>query len=223
MIERVKEKLEKLTPSRRGRLATLLVTGSLAITGCGGSSSSAPVEKPVKADPMEKSLNDYGDAVNYKRRARVAMNTCVAWENISGGITVTQNPGVATAKYGNQDYSYFVWSYPDSDKRSPLIQQMDGAQTLVTDKGVVYGGGPDGTILTIDLENQKGYLAHATTRKLSDKPTFADNGQVYFEDVQTGQPVMNTVVTDRPLTIKNQFEVCDELSRGEVVNALEIR
>lgn len=208
MFEKTRLSGEKL--ARKSNLAKVGVAGALVLAGCG--EASEPEQQAIQAEnPASKSLIQYRDRVNFNKKARVVLNSCVAWGNVSGGITVTQNPGVDTARSGGDTHSYFVFSYPDSDKKFPLLQQMNGPQARVTENGAVYGGGPSGSLLTIDLKKQKGYLAHATHRKLSDKPTFANNGQIYFEDAQTGQPVMNTVITDGPFTDKRVNVVCDAL------------
>ncbi|HET7672991.1 MAG TPA: hypothetical protein VFK11_00570 [Candidatus Saccharimonadales bacterium] len=218
MIEKVKSKFEKV--ARKGNLATLGAVGALMLAGC-GETSSQPAEQPAPVEnPMTKSLNDYRDRVNFGKKARVVLNSCVAWSNQADAITVTQNPGIDTVRYDGQTYSYFVWSYADDDKKFPRIQQMDGAQAKVTENGAVYGGGPYGAILQIDLEKQKGYLAHATNRALDEKPTFADNGQIYHTDAETGVPVMNTVITEGPLTENRVNEVCTELDEGKFVEHL---
>jgi hypothetical protein len=215
MFEKIRLSAEKL--ARKGNLAKIGVVGALVLAGCG--EASEPEQQAVQAeDPAAESLNQYRDRVNFNKKAHVVLNTCVAWGNVSGGITVTQNPGVDTVRSGGDTYSYFVFSYPDSDKKFPLLQQMNGPQAKVTENGAVYGGGPSGSLLTIDLEKQKGYLAHATNRKLSDKPTFANNDQIYFEDAQTGQPVMNTVITDGPFTDKRVNAVCDALRQHAPVD-----
>jgi hypothetical protein len=211
MIERERPRIEKFV--RKSGLAKVGVVAALMLAGCG--EPSEPTQQPTQPEnPSAESLNDYRDRVNFNKKARVVLNSCVAWGNVSGGITVTQNPGIDTVRSGGGTYSYFVFSHPDTDKKFPLIQQMNGPQAKVTENGAVYGGGPSGTLLTVDLEKQEGYLAHAVNRKLSDKPTFADNGQVYHTDAQTGAPVMNTAITDGPFTDERVNAVCGALAEG---------
>lgn len=218
MIEKAKPKFEKFL--KKGNLAKLGVVGALMLAGC-GEASSQPAEQPVQAEnPLTKSLNDYRDRVNFGKKARVVLNSCVAWSNVDGGITVTQNPGIDTIRSPQGTYSYFVWSYADDDKKFPRIQQMNGAQARVTENGAVYGGGPSGSILQIDLEKQEGYLAHATNRALADKLTFADNGQIYHTDAATEEPVMNTAITEGPFTPERVNEVCSDLEQGKFVPRL---
>lgn len=218
-FEKAKSSVEKVLKSKN--LAKVGVVGALMLAGC-GESSSEPAQRPVQTEnPMTKSLNEYRDRVNFGKKARVVLNTCVAWGNVGGGMTVTQNPGIDTIRSPQETYSYFVWSYADNDKKFPRIQQMNGPQAKVVENGTVYGGGPSGSILHVDLEKLKsGYLAHATNRTLADKPTFADNGQAYHTDAETGVPVMNTAVTEGPFTDKNVTEVCSELEDGKFVERL---
>ncbi len=214
-FEKAKSGAEKIL--KNGGLAKAGVVGALMLAGCGEASELA--QQPLKAEnPLSQSLNDYRDRVNLSKKARVVLNTCVAWGNVSGGITVTRNPGIDTVRSTEGTYSYFVFAYPDNDKKFPLIQQNNGPQARVTENGDVYGGGPSGSLLTIDLEKQKGYLAHATNRALADQPTFADNGQVYHTDAQTGVPVMNTAITDGPFTDKRVNSVCDALKTGAPID-----
>ena len=189
------------------------VVSALILAGCG--ESSEPAQQSIQAEtPLSKSLDDYRDKVNFNKKARVALNSCVAWGNVSGGITVTQNPGIDTVRSGGETYSYFVFSYPDSDKKFPLIQQNNGPQAKVAENGAVYGGGPSGSMLQVDLEKQKGYLAHASNRRLAEDPTFADNGQIYHAVAETGVPVMNTAITDGPFTDKRVNALCADLAAG---------
>jgi hypothetical protein len=221
MFEKTKTRLEKV--ATKGNMAKLLVAGSLAVTGCADSEKPAPPAAVVKPkEPLAESLNNYRDGVNFGRKARVVLNSCVAWQNATG-ITVTQNPGVDTVKLKEGDYSYFVFSAADSDKQFPLIQQMNGPQALVTKDGQVFGGGPAGTILNVDLEKQKGYLAHATERKIAPKPTFADNGQIYHTDAATGEPLMNTAVVEGPYTDERVTAVCDALRAAAPIASLRLR
>lgn len=208
----------------KGNVAKLLVAGvagSFALTGCGGGEHTAA---DTPADPMAASMNAYRNDIFFNRKAEIAMDACAGWENESGGITVVENPGVATADapgVRGQNYAYFVWSFPDTDGKPPLIQQMDGPETYVDPQGRVFGGGPSGSILTINLERAKSGFANATQRALKKRPVTGHNGQVYYEDAKTGQPVMNTVLTHGPLTSQRVNDVCRELAHDQKVKAAQ--
>lgn len=201
--------------------ATAAVIGGMLLSDCGGSAKNQPSEAPANTDPIAYSLRQYRDDVYFHRRARVAMNTCVAWSNVSGGITVVENPGVSVEPLTSPEdrsHAFFVFDYPDTDGKPPLLQQMNGPQTYVDDKNRVFGGGPSGTILSLELDKSKSYFAYVTERALGRKPMHANNGQVYYSDKQTGEPVMNTVFTNGPFNSDHVNKVCDQLRQGRAVN-----
>ncbi len=204
---------------RNKLVATAAVIGGLLVSGCGEEEPTA--QRPVaEVDPVAASLKQYRDDVNYRRHARVAMNTCAGWQNISGGVTIVENPGIVTAQTPEGPYSYLIFSVPDSDQKPPALQQMNGPQIYVDEKNRVFGGGPYAVKLSIDLEKSDSYYAHATERALTQKPTEADNGQIYFRDQETGVHLMNSIVTDGPFSDERVWQACQALGKDQPVASL---
>ncbi len=202
-------------------LAITAVVGSLLLSGCGGDTETDAGPQVVSnIDPVSASLNEYRDDVFYHRHARVALNACAGWQNVSGGITVVENPGVVTTQTAEGKYSYLVFSITDSDKKPPHLQQMNGPQVLVDDKNRVFGGGPYNVNLSVDIGKAGSYYAHATERALSQHLISAKNGQEYFEDAQTGAPVINSIITDGPFKDKRVWNICEKLGKDEPVPSL---
>lgn len=200
-------------------IATATVIGGLLVSGCGGSAGKTTEEQATNPgqELVSSSLNQYRDDVYYRRHARVVMDACASWQNVSGGITVVENPGVVTTHTTKGDYSYLVFSIPDSDRKPPLLQQMNGPQVLADKEGRVFGGGPYNVSLNIDLEKSDSNYAYVTRHRLSQHPTRADNGQIYFEDAQSGVPLINSVVTEGPFNQERILQVCHALERNEPV------
>src|SRR3989344_5498227 len=128
--------------------------------------------------PMQESLNSFRNRVLMKHQARILMSACVAWPNISRGITVTWNPGVGEVPVNGENESYFIFS-THNKKYKPSWGPLNGP----------FLGSPEAMVLVFQpTRSIKGGLL----RYLSTKEIRSKSGRSFYKDRQTGQPVMNS-------------------------------
>ena len=189
-------------------LTPIAIAGALFAAGCGREHSpkvkavttpeqeqTQPQDNAASSDPSIKALQEsmkiYRERVAKRHRAQVLLGSCVAWEN-STGITVTLNPGILLTKTGEL---YYIFSAYDEHYQPPIIQ-MDGPQVV--------------NAMTLAFK-PKNHTTGGSDRKLSHNAVHDNNDQIYYEDQQSGEPVMNTALDRGPLTESNVAEICNDL------------
>jgi hypothetical protein len=160
----------------------------------------------------DATLQAYRQAVGRKHEAAVALGVCVGWQN-SVGITVTLNPGLAsgTAKDGSK-LDFFAFSAVDPVTNYYVI--MNGPEQLTVDGKSTRTDNLDAYIYDHDEEAAQNQM-HKFTKVL----THDKNGQWYYTDAQTGEPLIDTVVTTGELTFDHLKQECNALRNHDDVHA----
>jgi hypothetical protein len=160
----------------------------------------------------DATLKAYRQAVSQKHEAAVALGICVGWEN-SVGITVTLNPGLASgsAKDGST-LDFFAFSAIDPTTNYYVImngpeQLTVNGKTTQTDKLAAY-------IYNRDEEMAQNQIHQFSKELIHDK-----NDQWYYVDAQSGEPLIDTVVTAGELTFDHLKQECDALRNHTNVKA----
>ncbi len=149
--------------------------------------------------PMQKTLNEFRNDVLLKHQARIMLGTCVAWPNDGAGTTVTLNPGLAES--GGDEF--YIFSFHDPRYR-PDWGPLNGPELLSADADLV--------IMTTDIA-----IDAKHPRKLSSREMEDSTGQRYFEDLKTKQPVMDTVLVPRRLSMSGITAVCAMLKNHKPI------
>jgi hypothetical protein len=205
-------KMRRFPENKRdgGRLvATAAVIAGLMMSGCGGESEQAPVSAQGQAaelppthtgNPSLDSINGFRRRILTAHRAKIFLNTCVAWPSESG-MTVTYNPGVASLKVGSKQEQYYVFEATDSRTATGVIE-MNGlgirdpnALPVIMPRPVADKGAPEGMR---DI-------------KLSSKPVTDKNDQLAYLDTATGQPVLDTAIVAVPPNPSIAINDCKDL------------
>jgi hypothetical protein len=125
------------------------------------------------------------------------LGACVAWDSAAapGNVTVTLNPGVANVDYGKGPEPYYVFSFYDERYNPPLIPN----------------NGPSASdSLTLAFKPSE-RIKGGVVRELTSEGFHDSNGQIYYKDIQSGEPVMNTIVLPGTLDASFVSGVCDKL------------
>ncbi|MBI2009122.1 hypothetical protein HYS84_01780 [Candidatus Saccharibacteria bacterium] len=195
----------------RPKEALAITSASMLLAaGCGGNHNSASQEAtrstatteeqaPDPTQLMIESLNSFRNRVLFQHKApEILLGSCVAWGNVAGGITVTLNPGIGKVDINGEKRSFFVFSTHDPRYKhdwGPLNGPEVGSpevMTLVFMPRIV----PKGSI---------------EDRKISKQEKSDRVSQRYFVDIQTHEPVMDTVLAEGPLTTSRVARICDAL------------
>lgn len=187
----------------------LVAAVALFAGGCGGDhqpttavqtagiEQTQPAPTVTERDPATQayldSLNRFRRRILEKHKARILLSACVAWPNSVGGLTVTLNPGVATAEVARQKVDYYIFSVQDESAPLPAWP-MNGPSLN------------DGQAMTLVFQPEE-KIKGGLDRTLS-KAAVHQDGQVYYRDTQTGEPVIDTKLTSGPFTPKHVGEVC---------------
>lgn len=211
----------------RPRRQALIGAGLLLLSACSATKSgngiAAPKVVPNQAPPssssfetkFDRALERYGVDLNEKGIARIAMNTCVAWTNTSGGLTVTYNPGYLM--FGGKsrqhaDILVFGSGVLTQGYPKPSLRVSDGPGNYV-----------DGQKRSNDIRTQVFKLFYTglgdadvkhrvSMRHVSADLTVDSDGQDgYYHDQQTGQPVIRTELIEGQLDFATLKPVCNDL------------
>jgi hypothetical protein len=194
-----------------------VVIAALMIAGCGKDSSSSGPEKlqpvqlntktaelpPTNTDnPSLNSINRFRKDILTQHQARIFLGDCVTWLN-GDGFTVTLNPGVGSVKTpAGKNERYYVFEAPDQDTVTGLIEMngptLNNPHVFNTVMPTSSIGRPPEGIQRISLS--------------AEPVVDAGNGQRYFEDTQTGLPVMDTALIPETYNIQQAaINACEAL------------
>ncbi len=182
------------------RLVPILAAGAL-FSGVGAETPGTALAQETKADtaelnPTQRTLNDYRNRLILKHQARVLLDTCVAWNNAEGGTTVTWNPGVALegSIIDKENRSFYIFSTHDPRYKptwgplnGPPISSKEASLFIFKPKHKIKGG---------------------VDRRISKNEYKGKNGTRYYRDIQTGEPVINTLLYPELLDHGEIAEVC---------------
>ena len=191
----------------------------LLTTGCSNEENSAKSDRVPRTEPtqpmpylspyekwrvaMQESLNRFRNEVLTNHQAKIVLGACVAWENDTGGTTVTLNPGIGEFSSDTEKYDYLIFS-AHNPKYNPDWGPLNGPE--IGSESVI-------TLVFMPDKPVKGGL----NRILSDKELETKNGQRHYTDTQTGEPVMNTALAKGPFTSEFVGDVCDALRYDEPI------
>lgn len=206
----------------RIREALAPIAAASLLAGCGShvahsNESLAPAAKevattPAQLDPsiqqandIEKTLNTFRNRVLFRHQARIALGMCVAWPTTlpdgRPGTTVTLNPGVA----GLKQQEFYVFSTHDTHYR-PTWGPLNGPEFLSPEAEVV--------IMTRGL-----VIDAKSERSLSFAESHDEvNKSGYYSEVNTGQPVMDTILLPGEVAGSGLKRVCLELKSKKKIN-----
>ncbi len=186
--------------------ATLGLTALVAANANKEESSPAPAKyaeltNTDAGDSSLDSINRFRRQVLVQDKARVMLNTCVAWPSMSGGLTVTLNPGLGLTEdpKGFMDF-YYVFSARDKRSNSGLVE-MNGpsVQSPVTS-------------INMAPSNNGINVNEVKTIALSPDPVAGPNGQLSYQEAKTHVPVLDTVIVSGPDTAAHAKSICEDLA-----------
>lgn len=196
-------------PKKLNQFIAGAAVGVMAMTGCQQSGKTtektttvAPTTEATPSDPIKAALDSFRDDFYQKRRAKVMMGFCMGWQNLAGKITVTSNPGLISWKDNGEDFTAPVFSFGDRSKAEGDVTLLNGPENYEAMITLMY---PTDEIKSRKLE-----------RVISDELK-QEHGQIYHTDIDSGQPVIDTVITEGPLTNERVGVVCNALRSGQVI------
>lgn len=132
-----------------------------------------------------------------RHNAQIFMGACVAWPNATGGLTVTLDPGLVSIGSGQSEQNYLIFTGREGDRSKTTLIPMNGPAV------------GDQEVLTLAFRPKN--IAGGLSRELSPGVIHDGNGQAYYEDMQTGLPVLDTALVNGPTSANFVASACDAL------------
>lgn len=196
----------------------------LAVTSCTtktrhAESSTGPALPLTTASSRDtltgETLTAFQTKISKKHRAAVMLGVCAGWENVGGGITVTLNPGVAIGTTKDGSYEQFL-VFTTLDRTTHQYLFMNGPGTTRASDGSITSN----TQNVLFTSYAQGGINYSPNTDVSSKLVGDKNGQWYYTDKATKVPVIDTVITNGPLTTAHVEQECSALRNHQDVHAV---